>query len=72
MSGPRSNQRKTSQMRRPGGPSKRSQKEFKERLMGRMYRVSKSPLRKASKPGRNEQCPCGSGKKSKYCCGKAA
>jgi hypothetical protein len=23
-----------------------------------------------SKPGRNEQCPCGSGKKYKRCCGK--
>lgn len=25
-----------------------------------------------SKPGRNEPCPCGSGKKYKYCCGGAA
>jgi uncharacterized protein len=28
-----------------------------------------SPLRVAPKPGRNERCPCGSGKKYKKCCG---
>jgi len=69
MSGSMSNLRKTSQMRRVTGPSKRLQKEFKERLVGRMYRVSKSPLRKAPSLGRNEECTCGSGKKYKYCCG---
>ncbi len=30
----------------------------------------KQPVRKAKKPGRNDPCPCGSGKKYKYCCGK--
>jgi hypothetical protein len=27
-------------------------------------------VKKAKKVGRNENCPCGSGKKYKYCCGK--
>lgn len=30
----------------------------------------KQPIKKAKKPGRNDPCPCGSGKKYKYCCGK--
>jgi preprotein translocase subunit SecA len=28
------------------------------------------PVVKQKSPGRNEQCPCGSGKKYKNCCGK--
>ena len=31
--------------------------------------VKKEPVKKASKPGRNDPCPCGSGKKYKKCCG---
>lgn len=30
----------------------------------------KQPVRKTKKPGRNDPCPCGSGKKYKHCCGK--
>ncbi len=30
--------------------------------------VKKQPVRKAQKPGRNDPCPCGSGKKFKQCC----
>ena len=26
------------------------------------------PIRKEKLPGRNEKCPCGSGKKAKKCC----
>ena len=26
------------------------------------------PIRKVKLPGRNDKCPCGSGKKSKRCC----
>ncbi len=29
----------------------------------------REPLRKAPEPGRNDPCPCGSGKKYKKCCG---
>lgn len=29
----------------------------------------REPIRKAAEPGRNDTCPCGSGKKYKKCCG---
>ena len=29
----------------------------------------KKPVRVENKPGRNDPCPCGSGKKYKKCCG---
>lgn len=32
--------------------------------------VERSPLPAGTKPGRNDQCPCGSGRKYKQCCGK--
>ena len=32
---------------------------------------SRTPVRKAATPGRNDACPCGSGKKFKQCCGAA-
>ena len=31
--------------------------------------VKKQPVKKGKKPGRNDPCPCGSGKKYKKCCG---
>ena len=31
--------------------------------------VKNEPVKKAKKPGRNDPCPCGSGKKYKKCCG---
>ena len=38
-----------------------------------LYREQKKsgPIVKERKVGRNEPCPCGSGKKYKYCCGRA-
>jgi preprotein translocase subunit SecA len=30
------------------------------------------PVRRGEKIGRNDPCPCGSGKKYKNCCGKKA
>ena len=30
----------------------------------------KQPVRKGKKVGRNDPCPCGSGKKYKHCCGR--
>jgi SEC-C motif-containing protein len=36
---------------------------------GRMR--SHDPIVRGPKPGRNDPCPCGSGKKYKKCCGKA-
>lgn len=32
--------------------------------------LTKQPVRKGKKPGRNDPCPCGSGLKYKKCCGK--
>ena len=32
----------------------------------------KAPIKKEKKVGRNDPCPCGSGKKYKQCCGKNA
>ncbi|HOX25619.1 MAG TPA: YchJ family protein [Candidatus Krumholzibacteria bacterium] len=48
-----------------------------ERHEGRWYFVSGEPVksrpfvREAPKVGRNDPCPCGSGKKYKKCCGSA-
>lgn len=36
------------------------------------YKKSKTVVRTERKIGRNEKCPCGSGKKYKNCCGKNA
>ncbi|RKY79199.1 preprotein translocase subunit SecA [candidate division KSB1 bacterium] len=33
-------------------------------------RVRRKPIRVTQKIGRNDPCPCGSGKKYKYCCGR--
>ena len=33
--------------------------------------AAKSPKKSEAKVGRNDPCPCGSGKKYKNCCGKA-
>ena len=32
--------------------------------------VKKAPVKKGEKVGRNDPCPCGSGKKYKHCCGR--
>ncbi|NBU20588.1 hypothetical protein EBS43_04095 [bacterium] len=37
-----------------------------------MTEVSKEEVKEAAKTGRNEPCPCGSGKKYKRCCGVGA
>jgi len=41
---------------------------FKE--MARDIKAARNSARLAGKPGPNEQCPCGSGKKHKKCCGE--
>ena len=44
----------------------------RQALLRRLYRraLSRKTIRlQAPKPGRNERCPCGSGKKYKKCCG---
>jgi SEC-C motif domain protein len=36
----------------------------------RAVRLGPAPVKAAPKVGRNDPCPCGSGKKYKHCCGK--
>ncbi len=36
----------------------------------RSMRVGPAPVKAAPKVGRNDPCPCGSGKKFKHCCGR--
>ena len=38
---------------------------------GKMPKKAAAPVRKGEKVGRNDPCPCGSGKKYKKCCGAA-
>lgn len=47
---------------------------FDEDTKKRLYREQKASgtIRKEKKIGRNDPCPCGSGKKYKKCCGKNA
>ena len=38
--------------------------------IAKKYKQSKTVRRAAPKVGRNDPCPCGSGKKYKHCCGR--
>uniref|UniRef100_A0A6H1Z7M3 Putative SEC-C motif contining protein n=1 Tax=viral metagenome TaxID=1070528 RepID=A0A6H1Z7M3_9ZZZZ len=74
MSGIRSNQRGKAQQARVErkGLSKRTRR-FLDSATGKrtLWRPSgKQPIR-VEKPGRNDPCPCGSGKKWKKCHGRA-
>ena len=50
------------------------EKIFDEETRKRLYREQKQSetIRKSKKIGRNDPCPCGSGKKYKKCCGRNA
>ena len=43
-----------------------------EEELKKLYKEQKesTTIRKGKKVGRNDPCPCGSGKKYKFCCGK--
>ncbi len=45
---------------------------FSDEKLKELYKEQKNAgtVRKGKKVGRNDQCPCGSGKKYKHCCGK--
>lgn len=45
---------------------------FSEEKLKELYKEQKNSgtIRKEKKVGRNDPCPCGSGKKYKHCCGK--
>jgi len=46
--------------------------EEKRQEIAKAYRTSGIYVRKEARVGRNDPCPCGSGKKYKNCCGKNA
>lgn len=49
------------------------EKEYKKQLPGEdedPLPPPVEPIQSDAKPGRNDKCPCGSGKKYKQCCGK--
>ena len=50
------------------------EKIFGEETRKRLYKEQKASgtIRKPKKIGRNDPCPCGSGKKYKHCCGRNA
>ena len=53
----------------------RKEKEYKKQLPGEddePLPPPVDPIHSSDKPGRNDPCPCGSGKKYKQCCGKNA
>ena len=43
--------------------------ELKKQMPGMVFQMGDAP-EKGKKPGRNDPCPCGSGRKYKNCCGK--
>jgi SEC-C motif domain protein len=43
-----------------------------QREAGRWFYLDGSPEVRRLKPGRNDPCPCGSGRKAKACCGRGA
>jgi hypothetical protein len=48
------------------------QKEFHENLHNYAQAAAPLPIRRPAEPGRNSQCPCGSGLKYKRCCANAS
>ena len=57
-------------IRRENEPKREAVAKVTSESAGGDKTVKKMPVKKAQKPGRNEPCPCGSGKKYKQCCGK--
>ena len=50
--------------------SLRREKVAKENATSGDGTLERKPVKKGQKVGRNDPCPCGSGKKYKHCCGK--
>ncbi len=59
-----------SQAERPKRKQRKLQTGRSEVATQRTSEPSREPIRREKKVGRNEPCPCGSGKKYKQCCGK--
>lgn len=47
------------------------EKEEAKKIAKEMFGLVRKPLVKIKLPGRNDKCPCGSGKKYKNCCMEA-
>jgi preprotein translocase subunit SecA len=52
----------------PGGPARGQASDLVSEAASAMEKAR--PVRAGPKVGRNDPCPCGSGKKYKHCCGK--
>ena len=57
------------QLRREHEPKREAVAKVTSESAGGDKSVKKMPVKKAKKPGPNDPCPCGSGKKYKKCCG---
>ena len=53
-----------------GAPAKKASDVVSEAAAAEEARAKAKPVRTGPKVGRNDPCPCGSGKKYKQCCGK--
>ena len=62
--------RQATERRQVAQPTQESHGEGPRRLSGGGAPASKTPVHAEKKVGRNDPCPCGSGKKYKNCCGK--
>jgi uncharacterized protein YchJ len=73
MSGPRSNERRqavqAANRRAKRGAASGRRLRWLRAALPRWTR-STDPREAERRPGRNDSCPCGSGKKYKICCGK--
>jgi preprotein translocase subunit SecA len=54
-----------------GAPDERPQAQQPRQLITNRAQATRQPVRAARAVGRNDPCPCGSGKKYKKCCGAA-
>ena len=62
--------RQATERKQVAQPTQESHGEGPRRLSGGGAPASKTPVHAKKKVGRNDPCPCGSGKKYKNCCGK--
>ena len=62
--------RQATERKQVAQPTQESHGEGPRRLSGGGAPASKTPVHAEKKVGRNDPCPCGSGKKYKNCCGK--
>jgi preprotein translocase subunit SecA len=53
-----------------GGPAGKASDVVSEAASAAEAQAKAKPVRTGPKVGRNDPCPCGSGKKYKQCCGK--